>query len=261
MGINMAKMQDMAGLNRRVVCWFSAGDASAVAAKLAVDKYPHAILVYIDTGSEHEDNPRFIRDVEVWLDRPVYKIKSEIYSDIWQVFKATRWLVGPAGARCTTELKKKVRQKFEKPDDLQVFGYTIEEKERLSRFANNNPEMNVWCPLIDRKLSKSDCHDIVSLAGIELPVMYKQGFRNNNCLGCPKGGQKYWGRTRKFYPEIFERMSKVERKLDVAINKSYAGDGERKKVFLDELPDDILITEPEQSVSCGLFCGQYLEDE
>jgi 3'-phosphoadenosine 5'-phosphosulfate sulfotransferase (PAPS reductase)/FAD synthetase len=245
----------------RVVVWFSAGAASAVAAKLTLDKYPDAILVYTDTGSEHEDNVRFIGDIEKWLDKPVYKIKSEIYQDIWQVFKITRWLVGVNGARCTTELKKKLRQKFEEPDDLQVFGYTIEEQNRVARFIQNNPEINVECPLIDKKLSKSDCFDILTQAGIELPTMYKLGFRNNNCIGCPKGGMKYWGRIRKHFPEQFERMAKVERDLDVAINKSYAGDGERKRVFLDELPKDIDIHEPEASISCGLFCGQYLEDE
>jgi len=244
----------------RVVVWFSAGDASAVAARLTVDKYPDAMLVYIDTGSEHEDNRRFIHDIEKWTGKTVYIIKSEIYKDIWQVFNATRFLVSPFGARCTTELKKKVRQKFEQEGDLQVFGYTIDEEKRLNRFKQNNPEMNIWCPLIERKLSKSDCHDIISQAGIELPTMYKLGFRNNNCIGCPKGGQKYWARIRKHFREQFDRMAKIERDLDVAINKKYV-DGERVKLFLDELPEDIDIHEPEPSISCGLFCGQYLEDD
>ncbi len=260
MGINMAKMQDMAELNRRVVCWFSAGAASAVASMLTVREHPNAILVYTETGAEHPDNERFIADVEKLLDKKVIRLKSEAFTDTWDVFEKTRWLVGVAGARCTTELKKIPRILFQRDTDLQIFGYTIEEQARLERFAKNNPEMNISCPLIDKQLSKADCFDIISQAGIELPVMYGLGFRNNNCIGCPKGGQKYWGRIRKYFPEVFDRMSKVERDLDVAINKRYE-DEERVKVFLDELPDDLLITEPEQSVSCGLFCGQYLEDD
>lgn len=257
----MAKMQEMEALNRRVVCWFSCGAASAVAAKIALEKYPDAILCYTDTGSEHEDSRRFLHDIEKWLGKSVYILKNETYQDIWQVFDVTRWLVGVAGARCTTELKKKVRQKFEEPGDIQVFGYTIEEKQRLDRFAKNNPEINVWCPLIDKKLSKPDCLDIITQAGIELPEMYKLGYLNNNCIGCVKGQSGYWNKIRKDFPDVFERMSKVERELNVAINKTYAGDGERKRVFLDELPPDMGRYETEPSISCGLFCGQYLEDE
>ena len=52
-----------------------------------------------------------------------------------------------------------------------------------------------------------------------------------------------------------EAASKVERELNVAINKTYAGDGERKRVFLDELdPDDgNYATEP--VLECGIACG------
>ena len=258
MGMNMAKMQEMEEQSRRTIIWYSDGAASTVAAKITVDKYPNAILVYTETHSEHPDSERFIKDVEKWLGKKVLRIGSGDYSDIWDVYEKTRWLVGPAGARCTTELKKIPRILFQKDNDTQVFGYTIEEKDRLGRFSKNNPEMNISCPLIDKNLSKADCFDIISQAGIELPMMYKQGFKNNNCIGCPKGGQKYWGRIRKFYPETFERMARVERSLDVAINKKYVDD-ERIRVFLDELPDDINITEPEPPMSCGLFCGQYLE--
>jgi len=245
----------------RVVSWFSCGDASAVASMLAVEKYPETILAYLDTGSEHEDNKRFLKDVEKWLKKDVVVLKSEKYEDIWDVFEKTRWLVGPAGARCTTELKKKLRQQFEEPEDLQVFGYTVEEKKRVERFKKNNPEMNIWCPLIDRNLTKADCHEIISQAGIEIPKMYRLGYENNNCIGCPKGQMTYWNRIRRTHPDVFERMAKVERELNAAINKSYAGDGKRKRVFLDELDPDAGRDQPEPSISCGLFCGQYLEED
>ncbi len=45
----------------RIVVWFSCGAASAVAAKLAVEKYNNVMVVYCDTGGEHpgtEKTPR-----------------------------------------------------------------------------------------------------------------------------------------------------------------------------------------------------------
>jgi hypothetical protein len=56
-------------------------------------------------------------------------------------------------------------------------------------------------------------------------------------------------------------MSKLEEKLNVAINKSYAGDGKRKRIFLKDLPKDMgryqsLGLETNTEITCGLFCGQ-----
>ena len=49
----------------RVLSWFSCGDASAVASKLAVEKYgDRCEVVYCDTlAHEHPDNFRFLKDI------------------------------------------------------------------------------------------------------------------------------------------------------------------------------------------------------
>ena len=49
----------------RHVVWFSCGAASAIAAKVAVEKYGDSVeVVYCDTlSSEHPDNARFYREV------------------------------------------------------------------------------------------------------------------------------------------------------------------------------------------------------
>ncbi len=262
MGMNMAKMQEMEEQSRRTIIWYSDGAASTVAGMLTLKTTPSAIPVYTATNSEHPDNVRYRSEVEEKLfGKKVIILQSEKYHDIWDVFDKTRWLVGVAGARCTTELKKKMRQQFERPNDIQVFGYTIEEQNRVERFVKNNPEIKVSTPLIDKGLSKEDCLEIIRQHDIELPMLYRLGYKNNNCIPCVKGQSGYYNKIRKDFPEAFDRMAKVERELDVAINKTYAGDGERKRVFLDELPEDMGRYETEPSVSCGLFCGQYLEDE
>lgn len=128
-------------------------------------------------------------------------------------------------------------------------------RERADRFNANNPEVKTWFPLIENGISKTDCLDEIQAAGIELPVMYKLGYQNNNCIGCPKGSGGYWNKIRKDFPEVFDRMAKTERELNVAINKSYAGDGKRKRVFLDELPPDAG-RHQDLEITCGLFCGE-----
>jgi len=244
------------------VCWFSCGAASAVATKLALEKYKdkNCVIVNEDTGSEHPDNERFKRECEEWFGQEVITIKSDKYEDIWDVFKKTRYLVGPGGARCTGELKRKPAEDFLNHfEDREIFGYTIEERHRMDRFREQNPERFIECPLIDEGFDKADCLGFLERVGIELPVMYKLGFHNNNCIGCVKGGAGYWNKIRKHFPDVFNRMAKQERELGVAINKSME-DGVRTKIFLDELPEDMGNVDTEPSVSCGLFCMAAADD-
>ena len=63
---------------KRVLVWFSCGAASAVAAKLAVDKYgDQCEVLYCDTlAYEHPDNPRFMADVAAWIGKDIKLLKS-----------------------------------------------------------------------------------------------------------------------------------------------------------------------------------------
>lgn len=243
----------------RHLVWFSCGAASAVAAKLAVDKWPDCEVLYCDTlAYEHPDNVRFLHDVESWIGKPIKILKSDKYVDIFDVFDRTGWLIGPAGARCTTELKRNVRKAYSLPDDVHIFGLTKDEQERIERFEDNNSVEVEW---VLSDVSKSDCYRILQDAGIELPAMYKLGYNNNNCIGCVKGQAGYWNKIRIDFPEAFERMAKQERKMNVAICKSYAGDGKRKRVFLDELDPKAGRDVPLPDIECGALCvspsGQY----
>jgi hypothetical protein len=58
----------------RTIVWFSAGAASAVAAKLTLAEGP-AVLAYTNPGSEHPDNERFIADCS--YDRSHVRIVKE----------------------------------------------------------------------------------------------------------------------------------------------------------------------------------------
>ena len=239
---------------RRTVVWFSAGAASAVAAKLTLAEGP-AVLAYTDPGAEHPDNDRFIADCEKWFGQEVVRLRSTKYADTWQVFTERRFLNSPLGALCTTELKKKVRQDFQRPDDVQVFGYTAEEEHRAARFRAQNPEVDLRCPLIDRGLSKDDCISLVDRAGIVLPAMYRLGYRNNNCVGCVKGGAGYWNKIRRDFPDTFKRMAELERDIGATVLRM---DGEA--VYLDELEPDRGRYADEPAFECSLLCA-LAEDE
>jgi 3'-phosphoadenosine 5'-phosphosulfate sulfotransferase (PAPS reductase)/FAD synthetase len=237
-------------MSERIVVWFSAGAASAVAAKLTLAAATLPVeLVYTDPGSEHPDNQRFIADCEQWFNHPVIQLKSDVYSDTWDVWEKRKFIVSPQGAPCTTYLKKRLRQQYQRPDDIQVFGYTVEEQHRADRFREQNPEVNLVTPLIEHNLGKDDVLAIVHRAGIELPAMYQLGYRNNNCIGCPKGGIGYWNKIRKDFPEVFDRMSNLEQDLGTSILKDRKG-----PIWLATLDPERGNHQDEPSIECSLFC-------
>ena len=240
----------------RTVVWFSAGAASAIAAKLTIAQNPpDLVIAYTDPGSEHPDNKRFLDDCEQWFGHPIVRLKSKKYNDTWQVFTERRFIVSPVGALCTAELKKKVRRDFQLPDDIQIFGYTAEEQHRADRFREQNIEVDLRTPLIEYGLTKDDCIAMIERAGIELPAMYKLGYRNNNCIGCPKGGMGYWNKIRRDFPETFNRMALIERDLNASVLRS-----NNEPIFLDELDPDRGNHSDEPSFECSLLCTIAEED-
>jgi len=243
----------------RVIGWVSGGAASAVTCKMAIAKYglDRVELVYIDTGSEHPDTVRFLDDLAVWYGKLIKTVRSAKYKDTWAVWEKRRFLRGPSGAPCTTELKRGVRSDMNIPADaIQLWGFTTEEQKRADTFRRHHyGEMVCEFPLIDASLNKADCYAIVERAGIKLPVPYLLGFDNNNCLPCVKAtGAAYWNRIRRNFPHLFDRMAKLEREVGYGLVQKTI-DGERQNVFLDELdPLDGADDDTPEPISCGITC-------
>ncbi len=241
----------------RVISWFSCGAASAVATKLAIVESKTPVeVVYCHVKEEHLDNLRFMRDCEKWFGQSIKVIKNNKYNgSIYEVFLKRKYIVGIAGAPCTVHLKKDMRKAFELPNDRQIFGYTAEEQDRVDRFIDANNDVNLWSILIDKGLNKSDCLAIIDRAGIELPIMYKLGYQNNNCIGCVKGGLGYWNKIRHDFPEQFNKMAEIEKTIGAKILKHK---GER--IWLTELPLNVGDYPTEQNIECGIFCHMAEED-
>ena len=225
------------------ILWFSCGAASAVACKIALEKYPDARIIYQETGSAHPDNVRFILDCEKWYWKKIETIRSPFYADHFDVIRRTRFINGPKGARCTTEIKRKCRKYFEAGNPgitNQIFGFTVDERDRAEK-----PEMAGFeFPLIENGITKNQCYQELHKAGIELPMMYQLGFNNNNCICCPKGGMGYFNHCRKIFPELFAKMALLEREV---------GHSCINGVYLDEL-DPKAGRHDEPEIACDLFC-------
>lgn len=243
---------------KNIVVWFSCGVASAVASKLTIDKYSNThnvIIVNNPIKNEHPDNIRFLNDIENWLNQKIIKAININFpnADITEIFDKVKYMSGIKGAPCTRELKKQARYQFESLNkiDFHVLGFTFDEIKRHERFTKFE-RSNVFPVLIDAKLSKKDCFDIISKAKIKIPEIYSLGFPNANCIGCVKSSSpSYWNLIRKTFPKVFEERAKQSRRIGCRLIKLKG-----KRIFLDEL----LQTDKGgkiKSYECGIFCDKY----
>ena len=242
-----------------IVVWFSCGAASAVAWNETVRLYGgrcEVTAVNHPVAEEDPDNRRFAEDVAAWVGAPLIEWASPSYPsgsavDVWQSVRAMSF---PHGAPCTMHLKKRARQDYEKHHrvDWHVLGFTVEESARHERFALGERE-NTLPVLIDQRITKPDCMERITRAGIRLPDVYRRGYPNANCIGCVKAtSPTYWNHVRRADPETFEARASLSRELGVRLVR-VAGE----RIFLDELPPRAQGAPMADALAdCGIFCEE-----
>lgn len=243
--------------NKTIVVWFSCGAASAVAAKLTLEKYSdcnNVIVANNPVKEEHPDNIRFKKDVEKWLGCPVIEAKNDQYPDafIVEIFDKRKYMSGNKGAPCTVLLKKEARYQFEKNNniDYHVLGFTADEKNRYDRFVLAE-RPNTLPILIEAGYTKDDCFEKIKQAGIILPWVYKH-FPNANYIGCVKASSAtYWNKVREVCPDEFQERAEQSRRLGCKLVRVKG-----KRIFLDEL-DPSQMGGKMRSYDCGIFCDIY----
>lgn len=230
------------------VCWFSAGCSSFIAAWLTKDQLDR--IVYIDIQDQHPDSLRFVKDCQKLLGKEIEIIRSDKFNSVDDVITKQRYINGAMGAACTANLKRKVRESWEKEnnistEDTYIWGYDCNEKHRAERLEQKMDYVHHDFPLIEAMLTKKDIHSMCEHLGIKRPAMYDLGYPNNNCIGCVKGGMGYWNKIRKDFPEVFSIRAKREREIGYSCIKG---------VFLDELEPDRGNMNMEVMPDCSIMC-------
>jgi hypothetical protein len=250
-----------------MVCQFSCGAASAVATKLILAAYAPEDVVIVNAfiKEEHSDNRRFFSDCEHWFEHPILVLRDEKYgASTDEVWRRKRFMKGPHGAPCSLELKRKLLRAIAVPGDVNVIGFTSDEIGRWEEFQDRFPleTDNYRVPLIERGIDKGDCLAMIERAGIELPMMYRLGYNNANCIGCVKGGQAYWQNIREDFPERFVTIQGIQESIGPGANFLRFRSGPRKgeRMSLEELPAGRGDMNRELSFSCSFFC-QLAEQE
>lgn len=226
------------------VCWLSAGVSSFVAAYL--ERETLDLCMYIHIQDQHPDTVRFLGDCQKALGVG-FEVMQSRYKSVSNVIKQFRYINGAHGAKCTEILKRRVRKEWEydKTDLTYIWGYDATEQHRADRLIDANPNQKHIFPLIDKGLTKEDAHGMLKQLGIKRPAMYELGYRNNNCIGCVKGGMGYWNKIRVDFPKVFTERARQEREIGHTCIKG---------IYLDELDPARGNFENEVMEDCSLMC-------
>lgn len=212
----------------RVIGWWSGGVASAIACKLALEKYQESVeVVFCDTNIEHPDTYRFMQDFEKVLGVKVNIITSNKFNEPEEVWRKYNGMNFAHGAPCSMAMKKEPRIKYQnlQSDFAQIFGFDFCKKEerRATNMLINNPDLNPIFPLIVEKYTREIIFKELAKLGIKPPVTYNF-FLNNNCIGdfssakggCIQGGVGYWKKIRELFPHKYDYMANIEHEISAA---------------------------------------------
>ena len=114
----------------------------------------------------------------------------------------------------------------------------------------------MFAPCVEQGLSHEDCLAIIDRVGIVLPLMYRMGYPNANCKGCPKGGQNYWQAIRADFPERFVQIKAIQEEIGPGANflRFRSGPREGQRMSLAELPPGRGDMKQEPNFHCSFFC-------
>ena len=242
-------------MKETIAGWFSCGAASAMAVKKTIEKYgkTHNIMIVNNPiKEEHEDNRRFLKDVEEWIQHPIIEAKNSDFpnASIVEVFDKRKYMCNKYGAPCTMLLKKQARYEFETKNkiDWHVLGFTVDEWQRQKKFSQMERGNSIPV-LVSELITKEDCFKSLRKANIKLPEIYSLGFPNANCIGCVKAtSPTYWNLVRKTHPIVFNERAEQSRRIGAKLVRVKG-----VRIFLDELKESDNGGKI-KSWDCGIFC-------
>lgn len=207
---------------------FSSGLSSALTSIRVLEKHPSAMLVFMDTLFEDEDNYRFMVDFENHFCVKIIRLIEG--RNPYEVSRAEHVIPNNSLAPCTFRLKIDIFKKYLKTltgESTIYIGYDFSEIHRCESTTKNyeSEGYKVDYPLLWKPIETRRYTDVIrSDYGIEPPRMYKLGYTHANCGGrCVKQGQGDWIRTLINFPRRFAEIEKWENEMrENEVNKNYA---------------------------------------
>lgn len=213
------------------VVMMSSGAGSAMAAKrVAAECGPgdHLTLLFADVNMEHPDNYRFLHEAHAWIGGDLVTLTNDGRT-IWDVFKAGRFLGNTRADLCSRVLKREPMRRWleENCDPASTvvhIGFDWTEEHRFTRAIPHWDPWTVRAPLCEPPYTdKAEAMAEMAAAGVEPPLLTRQGFPHANCGGgCVKAGHKQFRKLLEVDPATYAEWERREQEFRDFIGKDVA---------------------------------------
>lgn len=236
-------------------------------------QYDHFLFANVGEDSEHPDTLEYFRDVAMpfaekhgldlqevrkYRKGEIETVRSRIFSTRKSVPLPMRLNSGAPGRRsCTLDFKIRVIDRWARDNrngnNFFTVGLGISTDE-IHRAKYRPPDevykgliKELEYPLIDLRISRSDCQKIIATAGIEVPPP-------SACYFCPFHNDTEWHRLRQNKPDLFFDAVKIEKHLQDKRSRLCPKDAvwmHRKLIPLDRaIPDQPFLLDDDDLDNC-----------
>jgi hypothetical protein len=199
---------------------FSGGICSWCTAKRVIERHDNEniVLLFADTLIEDQDTYRFINESSLYFDIPITRLADG--RDPWQVFEDEKFIGNSRIDPCSKILKRELLSKYmqdnyDPADTIIHFGLDWTEIPRFERIRDRKKPWECRAYMIEKPwLLKTEMLKELTEAGIEIPRLYKLGFKHNNCGGfCVKAGQAQFAHLLRTLPDRYREHEENELRL------------------------------------------------
>jgi len=189
--------------------------------------FPLFLFANVGHDSEHPDTLAYVEQIAtpyakangielVTLQQTIHGEPDTLLQRIHRTKKSIPIPVRRSGGKpfsrtCTVDFKirvtaKEVRRRGATKDNpaITALGFSLDEIHRMSN--NTEPYRQLVYPLVDLRLTRQDCINVIARAGIAVPPP-------SACYFCPFHSPTAWRRLKTTRPDLFQKAVDLERYL------------------------------------------------
>jgi hypothetical protein len=199
---------------RHILALSGGKDSSALAIYMKL-RVPEMEYVFCDTGKELKETYEYLDLLQVYLQKPIVKLKSEGmgFDDLLKIRRG--FLPSPQMRWCTEYLKIKPYEKYIGSDDvISYVGIRADEGHR-KKYISTKPNITARYPFVEDGVRHKDVLRILNTTyvggkPIGLPKYYEWRSRSG-CYFCFYQQRREWVGLLETHPDLFQKAMEYEK--------------------------------------------------
>jgi 3'-phosphoadenosine 5'-phosphosulfate sulfotransferase (PAPS reductase)/FAD synthetase len=196
--------------NTKYVLSYGGGvNSTALMILLIHRKLPLDYIIFADTGSERPETYTYLKYAKKYAEKygiPFKIVKVRNGDSLYDRCKRRKVIPSKTWRWCTRDMKIRPIYAFYRSLKAQICQYVGIDYDEVHRMKDSKADyVNNAYPLIDLKVGRQQCIDIIRKEGLPIPV-------KSGCYFCPFRNNKDWANLYNTHPELYRKAMALEEK-------------------------------------------------